>query len=159
PGTYTVTFQRDSGVRPDITSEARGGFLTVTADRLTRIEVRFNGSMIRSYDLAYTVGPFNKSLLKSITENGANGTPFNTHSFTYYNEIQDSLGNYQGFGQPQAWQSGSDNVSEGLDSFGAASAISGAAGNSPGGHIYIGFNPEGGTKSLSIGGKIGFNYS
>src|SRR5262249_25225173 len=69
PVTYQVTFQRDSGVRPDITSEARGGFLTVTADRLTRIEVRFNGSMIRSYDLAYTVGPFFKSLLKSITEN------------------------------------------------------------------------------------------
>src|SRR5262249_11574514 len=36
PGPYTVTFLRDSGVRPDITSEAHGGLLTVAAERPTR---------------------------------------------------------------------------------------------------------------------------
>lgn len=162
-GAYTVTFVRDSELpgysrRPDVTIDARGGFKIVTAALLERIEVTFEGRLVRSYDLEYTEGAFRKTLLKSVTQRGEDGQVFHTHQFAYYDEVREAGGAYQGFGAAKNWQTRDDGVTAGLMDYGRASALSGAVNDSVGGHLYIGFNPAEPTKQNSFGGKLGFNY-
>ncbi len=164
PGAYTVTFVRDRDLpgytrRPDVTITARGGFPLVTADLLKRIDITFNGQPVRSYALGYTTGAFNKTLLQSITQLGAAGTVFNTHTFSYYNDAQDASGNYNGFAAPAQVSTGSDNVTAGLLGQGQASALSGSLTTTVGGHLYVGFNPAAPTKQGSAGAKVGFDNS
>lgn len=163
-GAYTVTFVRDrdqagSTRRPDVMMSARGGFLMVTADLLKEIDVSFNGQPVRSYRLAYTTGAFNKTLLESVTQLGANGDVFNTHTFSYYNDAQDANGDYNGFSSPTVVNTGNDNVTAGLLGQGQASALSGNESTSVGGHLYVGFNPVAPTKEGSAGAKVGFTQT
>jgi RHS repeat-associated protein len=166
PGPYTVTFVRDRELpgwarRPDVTIDARGGFKQVTADLLSRVEITFNGQLVRRYDLSYQEGAFRKTLLASITQRGENGAVFHTHSFSYYRESQS-------FAAGADWSTGDDNVIApvvdalaaplGFDD-GKATALSGSVTDGGGGHIYVGFNLSSPTKSNSAGGKVGFNYS
>src|SRR5262249_17918217 len=146
PGAYTVTFVRDREQpnftrRPDAAISARGGFVMVTADLLKEIDVTFNGQPVRGYQLAYGTAAFNKTLLKSVTELGANGTAFNTHTFSYYNDAQGTNGAYNGFRAPTVVDTGNDGVTAGLLDQGQATALSGSLTTSIGGHLYVGFNP------------------
>ena len=164
PGPYTVTFVRDSELpgysrRPDVQISARGGFKMVTAERLGRIDVSFNGALVRRYDLTYAEGAFRKTLLRSVTQRGGSGAAFHTHEFAYYDDIRDGSGAYQGFAAPANWGTGSDGVSAGLLGRGQASALSGTEGTSVGGHLYVGFNPLAPRKQGSAGGKVGFTRS
>src|SRR6185436_3170462 len=73
-GPFSVTFTRDRQLgeprRPDVTIDARGGFKRVTADLLRRVEVRFNNTLVRKYELNYQTGAFGKTLLKSVSQFG-----------------------------------------------------------------------------------------
>ncbi len=163
PGAYTVTFIRDSELpgytrRPDVVISARGRFVQVTAELLGRIDITFNGALVRRYDLNYTTGAFNKSLLKSVTQHGANGGTFNTHTFDYYDDIRNG-GNYTGFAAPTNWQVGDDGVTAGLFNQGQATALSGALSTGVGGHLYVGYNPLVPRKQGSAGAKVGFTQS
>src|SRR5262245_20583499 len=114
PGPYTVTFIRDAQQpgyvrRPDVSIDARGGFKMVTSQLLKRVEVAYNGSLVRAYDLQYRTGAFQKTLLASITQRGEDGSVFNTHSFDYFDEVQQA-GRYQGFGPSETWNTGDDDV-------------------------------------------------
>ena len=127
PGAYTVTFTRDRDLpgytrRPDVSITAKGGFLQVTANLLKRIDVAFNGQPVRGYTLSYTTGAFGKTLLQSVSQLGANGTVFDTHTFSYYDDAQDASGNYNGFSAPAQVDTGNDNVTAGL--LGASHALS-----------------------------------
>ena len=164
PGAYTVTFTRDRDLpgytrRPDVSITAKGGFLQVTADLLKRIDVAFNGQPVRGYTLSYTTGAFNKTLLRSVSQLGANGTVFNTHTFGYYNDAQNTSGNYNGFSAPATVNTGNDNVTAGLLGQGQASALSGDLTTTVGGHLYVGFNPVAPLKEGSAGAKVGFDTS
>ncbi|HEY7198605.1 MAG TPA: SpvB/TcaC N-terminal domain-containing protein, partial [Candidatus Dormibacteraeota bacterium] len=164
PGPYTVTFTRDSERpgytrRADVLIDARGGFKMVTAELLSRIDVTFSGQLVRRYDLAYTQGAFGKTLLQSITQSGANGTALGTHRFSYFDEVRQGDGSYNGFAQATAWNVGDDGVTAGLLDQGRASALSGALNTSVGGHLYVGFNPLAPTKQGSAGAKVGFTSS
>ena len=165
PGGYTVRFVRNSELpgyvrRPDAVINARGGFKMVTAELLSRIEISHGATAVRSYDLAYTEGAFRKTLLESITQRGAGGAEFNTHEFTYYDELRDAAGGYNGFDTASSWNTGADGVTAGLLDHGQASALSGALSTGVGGHLYVGFNPTASpTKQFSGGGKVGFNHS
>jgi len=168
PGLYSVTFVRDRELhearRPDVGVDARAGFRVVSADLLRKIEVRLGGEMIRSYDFAYREGAFKKTLLKSVSQYNGRTEPelFNTHEFDYYDDIRDENGKYNGFKSPVTWNTGGDGVAAGiLDTFGigGTSALSGSSGLNGGGHLYVGFNPLKGSKILSVGLKVGFNYS
>jgi RHS repeat-associated protein len=164
PGPYTVTFTRDRDLpgytrRPDVGITGKGGFLQVTADLLKQIDVTFNGQPVRSYTLSYTTGAFNKMLLQSISQLGANGTVFNTHTFSYYDDAQDANGNYNGFSAPAQVNTTNDNVTAGLLGQGQASALSGNLTTTAGGHLYVGFNPVAPTKEGSAGAKVGFDTS
>jgi RHS repeat-associated protein len=163
PGPYTVTFVRDSELpgytrRSDVLIDARGGFKMVTAELLSRIDVTFNGGLVRRYDLAYAQGAFGKTLLQAITHSGANGTALDMHRFTYYDEVRNG-GAYDGFAPAASWSIGDDGVTAGLLNQGQASALSGALSTSVGGHLYVGFNPTEPTKQGSAGAKVGFTNS
>jgi RHS repeat-associated protein len=164
PGAYTVTFTRDRDLpgytrRPDVGITAKGGFLQVTADLLKRIDVAFNGQPVRGYTLNYTTGAFGKTLLQSVSQLGANGTVFDTHTFSYYDDAQDASGNYNGFSAPAQVDTGNDNVTAGLLGQGQASALSGDLTTTAGGSLYAGFNPVAPLKEGSAGAKVGFDTS
>lgn len=103
PGPYQVNFSRRQG-RADATSSGRGGFMQVTADLLQKVEVTYQGQMIRSYELKYQSSPFSKSQLASVTQFGETGEAFNTHTFDYYDDISGT----QGFASMIPWESGND---------------------------------------------------
>ena len=72
---------------------------------------------------------FNKTLLTSVTQFGADGAKFNAHTFRYHDEARDASGGYKGFAASGNWTVGNDGVSAGLFGKGAArrSAAAGAS--------------------------------
>jgi len=161
PGAYTVTFVRDRELpgwqrRPDVEISARGGFKMVTADLLSRVEVRHGEQQVRRYDLEYTRGAFGKSLLAAVTQYGSDGTAFHTNRFGYHDDVRDDAGAYAGFAAAGTWQTGDDDVSVSLLGRGQASALGGTRTSSTGGHVYAGYNPFVGLKQGSAGAKVGF---
>jgi len=165
-GPYTVTFVRDSQLpgysrRPDVTIDCRGGFKMVTAELLKRIDVNYQGQLVRRYELSYDPGAFHKTLLESITLYGEDGAEFHTHKFEYYDEIRDDSGSYKGFAAREEWNTRDDRVGlSDLQPFGhgSATALSGARGFSVGGHVYVGVGTLP-SKTNSGGAKIGYNFS
>lgn len=150
-GPYAVTMTRSS-TRKDVRSNCRTGACTATGDLLTNIALTFNGASIRGWTLKYTTGRFDKSLLESITELGADGSEFHTHTFEYYDDVALAGG---GYSAPQSWAIGSDGISAGTFTGGEASAIGTTKGSSFGVHLYTGFNLEKPGKDESIGFKVG----
>jgi hypothetical protein len=168
PGPYTVTFLRDTELpgyvrRPDVTIDARGGFKMVTAELLKRIEIDYGTTRVRSYDLAYVRGPFEKTLLESVTQRGTKEQQFHVHRFQYYDDVRQA-GAYVGFQPSETWDTGADDVRVALlDDLGAplgfddgkATALSGYETEHVGAHAYVGFNPDAPTKQGSFGFKYG----
>ena len=100
-GKYKVKFSRDRELsnftkRKDVTISAIYGFKQVTADLLKSIEVEFNDTAIRSYELTYREGAFNKTLLETIIEKDSKGDVFNEHTLEYFDDVRKN-GNYQPF--------------------------------------------------------------
>jgi len=165
-GPYQVKFIRDRELneskRIDINIDARGGFKRVTADLLRKVEVTYNGAMVRSYEFKYLEGAFHKRLLKSITQYGEDGSVFNSHSFDYYDDIRNAVGNYNGFGNPQEWDTKNDKVLSKAISVlagkgGHASALGGTMSRDIGGHLYLGIKPKPESeKKDSVGFKLGY---
>jgi hypothetical protein len=106
-------------------------------------------------------GAFHKQLLDHVTQEGDNGADFYTHRFDYFPETL-------GFGQAADWDTGGgadndkvgwtindkgaaealqDALKQYLPTYGRASALGGSVTDGLGGHIYVGFNPEFGTKT------------
>ncbi|MGW0120374.1 SpvB/TcaC N-terminal domain-containing protein [Streptomyces sp. NPDC003327] len=165
-GAYSVTFVRDRELgearRPDVTIDARGGFKRVTADLLRRIEVRFRDRPVRAYELAYTTGAFNKTLLASIAHIDADGKEFNRHAFEYFDDIRDAKGAYDAFARVD-WTSPDDDVRNGAvntvkPGAGEAGALHGNTSKSIGGHLYVGYGAKP-SKNGSVGVKAGYSRS
>jgi hypothetical protein len=173
-GPYAVTFVRDRELgeprRADVHIDARGGFKRVTADLLRRIEVTLSNQLIRRYEFGYNENPygdnrpgtaFNKTLLTSISQFGADGVVFNRHTFLYNDEARDANGVYRGFAAATDWAIGSDGVSSGLLGQGAASALGGNQSLTFGGHLYVGVGAgaEVTSKQGTAGVKVGFSQT
>ena len=136
-GAYEVLFTRDRELpgfaeRKDTTIDGRGGFKQVTADLLRHIEVRLDGTPVRAYEFTYAVGAYYKTLLQTITQYGADGTAFNTHSFEYHDDTREADGSYKGFAPKVTW--------DGLGSDVRATAIGGAQTDGSGGSFGIGLS-------------------
>jgi RHS repeat-associated protein len=173
-GQYAVTLTRDrelnEALRIDKQIDARGGFKRVTADLLRRIDVTFSGQPVRSYEFRYNENPygdnrpgtaFNKTLLTSVSQFGADGVVFNRHTFLYNDEARDQNGNYRGFAAATNWGIGDDGIGIGLLGQGTASAVGGSRSTSVGGHLYIGFGTGADitSKVNTAGPKFGFSQS
>jgi len=160
-GPYKVSFIRDRDLaetrRPDVRIDARNGFKVVTADLLRKVQVTYNAETVRSYEFKYQEGAFRKTLLVSVSQFDEKNVLFNTHTFEYFDEIRDANGQYQAFAQTaESWNTGADNVKDGLLDQGKASALTGMYTRNIGGHLYIGFNPSSPQKNGSGGAKIGY---
>jgi RHS repeat-associated protein len=167
-GNYTVSFLRDSEQpngeadyvpRKDVLIDGRGGFKMVTAELLSRIEVKLGNELVRAYRLKYREGAFHKTLLETVQQLDAQGNAFNEHLLTYYDDARDAEGAYRGFAGSDTWNTGGDGVNgeqligDGL----AASALSGLEGGSNGRHLYVGIAFGRPSKGDSIGAKVGSN--
>lgn len=163
-GPYRVNFLRDRDLgeprRPDVSIDCKGGFKRVSADLLRRIEVSYNGLLIRRYEFRYTEGAFRKSLLSAVIQYGEDGTSeFHRHTFEYFDDVRGNDGRYQGFGAATTWDAGNDSVTAGLLGQGEASALSGAVTKTFGGHIFLGLNVNQPTKNGAAGFKVGYQRS
>jgi RHS repeat-associated protein len=173
-GQYAVSFMRDRELteprRPDVQIDAKGGFKRVTADLLRRIDVTFANALVRRYEFRYNENPygdnrpgtaFNKTLLTSVSQFGADGVVFNRHTFLYNDEARDANGNYRGFAGATNWGIGDDGIGIGLLGQGTASAVGGSQSLSAGGHLYIGFGTGADVTSKvnTAGPKFGFSQS
>jgi RHS repeat-associated protein len=167
-GAYTVTFVRDRELpsytrRPDVSIDARGGFKMVTADLLKEVRVSLNGQIIRSYELTYEPGAFQKQLLTRVDQFGKQHTLFNSHKFEYFGAGDDlpavggSYDNgYVGFADERSVSLPSDNINSNGD---PASALSGTASKTAGAHVYVGYNHPDPSKYISGGIKAGESSS
>ncbi|MBA5630351.1 SpvB/TcaC N-terminal domain-containing protein [Moheibacter lacus] len=90
---YNVSFTRDtSPSRPDKSINGRFGFKQVDAHLLTKIDVKYGTSQIRSYEFTYKTGIFNKTLLGEIIEKNESGAEFYRHKLDYHDDITNGDG-------------------------------------------------------------------
>jgi RHS repeat-associated protein len=170
-GPYTVNFIRDRQLpnwtkRTDVQIMGNLGFKMVTADRLKKIEVQFDGKNIRSYEFNYNTGEFYKTLLENISEFDAKGVFFNKHSFTYYNEVK-SGNSFVPYDPTKTWTVPSDGIDGGLIVSKAgfddnASVMSGNKSTDFGFGMTVtaGFNDGNLTsKSMTLGGSFGYSQA
>ncbi|MBO9201949.1 MULTISPECIES: SpvB/TcaC N-terminal domain-containing protein [Niastella] len=169
-GRYTVLFKRDRELdghtsRKDVTITANNGFKQVTADLLKRIDVQFDGTTIRHYELTYKEGAFYKTLLQSIRQYDAAGNFFNQHSFDYYNDVA-SGNTLVPLASSQSWLIGADNVHghmiTNVSGFtDEASALSGTASKdvSGGVTVSVGLGADVSSKINSVGGAFSYSQS
>jgi YD repeat-containing protein len=177
---YEIRFVRERQLNPSLVREdpivdGMGGYVDLIIDRLARVDVyygaytvlpdpdaggneqrapRVYNQLAVSYRLAYETGPFGKSLLKSVSQVGSDGITAATHTFTYYNRIEDG-GVYSGFHGPKNWTTWDDLPDRQiLDTQAAIGALGSSESNSGEGHAYIGFNPASPTKVGSFGGAL-----
>ncbi len=98
PARFSVRFNRQSVVRPDVLSSARAGFDVRTRHLLESIDVTFDDVRVRRYELSYRTGDFDKSLLDSIAMRGASATGapdtnvLHRHRFTYNTAPRHDIG-------------------------------------------------------------------
>jgi RHS repeat-associated protein len=165
---YRVVFLREGG-RPDQIVSGRGGFKQVTVDRLRRIEVYYQQTLVRAWQLTYDQGPFQKSRLRGLSQLGAGDQVFpgNTHRFEYFDEVTQSSGVYNGFDSSHLWSAGLEDPDVGtllppelfkLVGPAEPSVLGGSRTREGGPHLYVGFSLAF-TKHLSFGGKIGGRFS
>lgn len=166
-GPYDVTFVRDSQLdeprRPDASIDASRGGLDITADLLRQIKISYTprgsdqSQHVRTYDLDYEVGPFGKSLLKSVTKTDSEGNDLSTNTFEYYDDVLLD-GKYEGFAPKEVWHPAGENDDDGLSreflgvSNGSALGSTGSIGG--GGRLFLGgslFAPD---KLLAVGGGV-----
>ncbi|MDD3665182.1 MAG: DNRLRE domain-containing protein, partial [Bacteroidales bacterium] len=86
-GNYKIEFVRNEAVKPDVSLNARMGFKQVDPYLLERINVKYQNQLVRYYELEYTTGRFNKTLLQKIAEFDKDGNLFYDHTFEYYDDL------------------------------------------------------------------------
>ena len=164
-GKYSAVFTRDrqiagQSLRADKTIDARGGFKLVTADLLRKIEVKFTNTLVRRYELEYTTGAFDKTLLARIKHFDAAGVQVGAATeFSYFDDVREG-GVYQGF-SPAAWtvpgdELGSTALNVTGQHAGEVSVLGASTSSSNGGHFYVG-SSDLAHKGQSIGVSTGFD--
>jgi len=117
-GKYEVNFKRDSELmptnrrynRPDVNINCRLGFKQVTADLLRHIEVKFNGDLVRRYELDYQEGAFFKTLLSACREYDRKDSLFTEQRFAYFDEVRDGSNNYFPLENTKTWKVENDKI-------------------------------------------------
>lgn len=162
-GNYLIEFILKPGNRNDVEINCRTGMKRVVGVLLDKIIVSYSGQRIRSYQLNYIEGAFEKTLLQSIAEYDQNQQLFYEYSFEYYDDVRVD-NEYVPFGEEVIWSVPDDAVAfssisgsiEGFDS--QPTILGGTKSNSTGGGIAITvgppFNPA--CKDNSVGPNGGY---
>ncbi len=89
-GAYKVELAYDTP-RPDPSVSYRLGVRQENNRFLRSIIVKSNDEKLRNYEVSYdNNGAFSKPLLEAVTETDSKGDTVGTHTFSYYNDIEDS---------------------------------------------------------------------
>lgn len=112
-GPFSVHFLLDADLgessRLDKILNANLGFKELTAHLLRRVEVRYEGQLVRHYELDYRTGAFFKSLLRRIGEYDSEGALFYEYNCDYHDGVRKS-GQYQPFRGEENWSVPNDQV-------------------------------------------------
>ena len=167
-GAYSVHFITDKdlgeNLRNDVQISARLGFKQQHNRLLRKIEIKYSGQMVRSYELVYREGAFKKTLLKEIRSYDAEGQLFYTNKMDYYDDVHDSNGNYIPFGAFKTWQVPSDNIAYtilGIDGFSGKPTLVGTSNSESGGvnfRVGVGITGIGRFNNSTLGGGGGSNW-
>ncbi len=186
-GPYDIEFVRDSELpgyerRPDVTMDATNGELEVTAELLRKINVWYtpqpdapvteggNGmlpppdvpiegrtKLVRSYNLNYETGPFEKSLLTSVEKTDENDNVVSKNTFDYYDEVPRKDGTYNVFGPAEKWDTGDDDLSKEFLGIETGTVLGGSDSIGGDGRLFLGIGIGG--KTISVGGGLQFEGS
>jgi hypothetical protein len=173
-GVYSVEFYRDRDAngnqdkrRQDVTISANYGFKQVTADLLESIVVKYGEEKIRSYELNYTGGAFNKTLLEAIVEKDSRDSIFTQHDFEYFDDVRDGKDYAPYETSFKEWNTQDDGVKGEFISSKLgilndnATAISGTKSNSWGAGLSanVGLGAKVWSKNTSVGGNYSYSKS
>ncbi|MFV0507006.1 MAG: RHS repeat domain-containing protein, partial [Bacteroidales bacterium] len=160
-----VVFTSNS-IKTKKTNNARYGFLSSSNKLLDKVDVKFEGDVLRSYTLEYKDGVFHTKLLDKITHLDNNGDEFASHTFDYYDDVENG-GTLTPFKDGENWKLHDDNLKANfinpLANFGVpgfserASALGGNKTTSTSFSTYAGvgvtnFDPV--TKSMTVGANF-----
>jgi RHS repeat-associated protein len=119
-GEYLVEF--DLEARSDRRSDGRGGFLSTTALRLSRVRVSFQSQLIRQYVPVYGSDIAGKTVLIEWQERDADDVVFYTYEFAYHEpEIQGD--GYRLFEETQSLGQGIQSHMYGSESLGGGGGV------------------------------------
>jgi len=107
-----ITFNLETSYRSDKIYNYRGGFKMWTRKRLSSIEVRVDGNLVRRYQLQYALTPIysTRSQLSSVKLYGSDNTNYLVPTnFTYFNQWSDNT-------EPALWDNPSACESSGAGS-------------------------------------------
>ena len=92
-GLFSIEFDIDleSEQRVDVTKNGRLGLLQTDAALLKKVIVRNDGRQLRAYKPNYEIGPFGKTLLKSMDQLDSEDNLVASQSFDYYNDVEKGL--------------------------------------------------------------------
>lgn len=167
-GKYSVHFITDLDLgetpRADVQVSARLGLKQVYNRLLRKIEIKYDNQMVRSYELVYGKGEYEKTLLKEIRQYDAEGNLFYTNAMSYYNDVRDENGNYTPFEELKEWSVPTDGIKYEVLGVGGLSGKPSLVGTSDskstGSNYRLGIGPLGGKfKELTVGGHGGHSSS
>ncbi len=100
-GVYSIEFEIDteSSDRNDVVRNGRLGVMQTDKALLRKVVVKNDGKQLRAYKPNYEVGPFGKTLLKSIDQLDSKDAFVASQSFDYYNDVEKGM-----FGEPEKWE-------------------------------------------------------
>ncbi|MCO6565662.1 MAG: hypothetical protein J6581_09515, partial [Apibacter sp.] len=146
---HTVVKFTSTKTKQKQNTSARYGFLSSQDRLLTKVEVYFEGSKLREYELTYKPGAFYADLLDKITHKDDQGKEFTTHHLAYYDDVQSQQG-YQPFNrQEEIWSPQGERLNQSNTT-------------SNGGSFYTGigiFNGDSQFTSGTLGGSYSYSSS
>ncbi len=160
-GNYNINFSLQENTKSDAHIFCNYGFPVSDASLLDQINITYNGDTIRSYQLDYITGGYNKTLLQSISELDAEGEEFYSNSFQYFNEVSDE-NEYIPFKEEVSINTEDDDLNGGsLLSLASSSVIESYKGWSVGGGLYVGVGTGWNvlSKNLTVGGSYAYNHT
>ncbi|MEZ4897935.1 MAG: SpvB/TcaC N-terminal domain-containing protein [Saprospiraceae bacterium] len=168
-GPFEVRFIRDRQLgevsRKDKMIGCRLGFKEVCGDLLRRIDISYQGDLVRSYRLNYQTGAFGKTLLQAIAQYDGHDQLFYQHQFTYYDDVASDQDRMR-YLSAASWDVPYDQVRgkivnpiPGFD--GEVSVLGGDASNNTGGSTVVTVGPLGDptSKLNSAGGSFAYASS
>ncbi|WP_303813124.1 toxin TcdB middle/N-terminal domain-containing protein, partial [Apibacter mensalis] len=146
---HTVVKFTSAKTKQKETNSARYGFFTSSNRLLTHVEIDFEGSKLREYELKYKSGAFYTDLLDQITHKDDQGKEFTSNRFEYYDDVKSQEG-YIAFSQnEETWAKKGEKINE-------------SSTTSYGGSFYTGvgiFNGDPIFSSGTLGGSYSYSTS
>ncbi|MXO32552.1 toxin TcdB middle/N-terminal domain-containing protein [Apibacter sp. B2912] len=146
---HTVVKFTSAKTKQKETNSARYGFFTSSNRLLTHVEIDFEGSKLREYELKYKSGAFYTDLLDKITHKDDKGKEFTSNRFDYYDDVKSQEGYIPFNQQEEVWARSGEKINQSKTT-------------SYGGSFYTGvgiFNGDAIFNSGTLGGSYSYSNS